>query len=68
MSFRSDDPERDFQRDDARKEREIKMLPVCCECREIIDGGYLFDLGDGEVYCEQCAFDLFRKDTVNYVE
>ena len=65
--YRIDDPERDFLRDDARKEKELEMMPACCECKEIIQDGYLFDLGDGEIYCEQCAFDLFRKDTADYI-
>ena len=67
MTFRSEDPERDFLRDDTRKEDELKKMPKCSHCNEHIQDGYLFDLGDGEIYCEQCAFDLFRKDTVDYI-
>ena len=66
MSLRTDDPERDFQMDDARKEREIEMLPVCCECDEIIQDDYLYEIND-EVICEECLNDNFRKSVEDYV-
>lgn len=67
MTIRSDDPERDFLRDDTRKEKELERLPKCSHDNEPIQDGYLFDI-DGELYCEEHAFELFRKDTVDYIE
>jgi hypothetical protein len=67
MTFRSDNPERDFLRDDARKETELKKMPKCSYCKEHIQDGYLFDI-EGELYCEEHAFELFRKDVADYVE
>lgn len=66
MPFRSDDPERDFQRDDARKERELEKMPKCSHCGQPIQDGYLWDI-EGELYCEEHAFELFRKDITDYI-
>ena len=67
MLFRTDDPERDFLRDDVRKETELEKMPVCSYCEEHIQGEWLFDI-HGILYCEECAFDLFREDVADYVE
>lgn len=66
MLFRTDDPEIDFLRDDARKERELEMLPKCSYCGEAIQDDNLFDI-EGTIYCEEHAMELFRKDTADYV-
>ena len=67
MTFRSDNPERDQIRDDARKEAELKKMPKCSHCKEHIQDDYLFDI-EGELYCEEHAHELFRKDTADYIE
>lgn len=65
--FRSDDPERDQIRHDARQEAELEKMPKCSHDNEPIQDGYLFDI-DGELYCEEHAFELFRKDTADYIK
>jgi hypothetical protein len=66
MLFRTDDPERDFLMDDARKEKELEKMPKCSHCGQPIQDDYLFDI-DGELYCEEHAMELFRKDVTYYV-
>lgn len=65
--YRTDDPVADFEKHDAEQEAELEKMPVCTNCLEHIQGGYLFDI-EGEIYCEECAYELFRKDTVDYIE
>ena len=67
MTFRSDNPERDQIRYDAEQETELEKMPKCSYCNEHIQDGYLFDI-EGELYCEEHAFELFRKDTANYIK
>lgn len=64
---RTDNPERDQIKDDARKEAELKKMPKCSHCNEHIQDDYLFDI-EGELYCEEHAFELFRKDTADYIK
>ena len=65
--FRTDDPARDAERNDAEKEEELKKMPKCSHDNQPIQDGYLFDI-EGELYCEEHAYELFRKDTADYVE
>lgn len=64
---RTDNPERDFLRDDTRKETELEKMPKCSYCDEHIQDDYLFDI-EGEIYCEKHAYELFRKHTEDYME
>lgn len=64
--YRTDDPVADFERYDAEKEAEREKMPKCSNCGEPIQDGYLFDIED-TLYCEECAFELFRKDTGDYI-
>lgn len=64
---RTDDPVADFERYDAEQEAELEKMPVCTNCLERIQDGYLFDI-EGELYCEECAYELFRKDTADYIK
>ena len=65
----TDDPYRDFDRDDARKQEALEKCPVCCRCG---DEGYIQDdyyyLIEGEIYCYDHMVENFRKDTEDYVE
>ena len=63
----TDDPHADFDRDDARKQEALDRLPKCSYCDEPIQDENLFDI-EGTIYCEKHAFELFRKDTEDYVE
>jgi hypothetical protein len=66
MFFRTDDPVKDQMRHDTEQEAELQKMPKCSHCGERIQGGYLFDI-EGELYCEEHAYELFRKDTADYV-
>ena len=66
MFFRTDDPVADFERYDAEKEAELEKMPKCSNCGEPIQDGYLFDIED-TLYCEECAYELFRKDAGDYI-
>lgn len=64
--YRTDDPVKDAERNEERKEAELQKMPKCSYCKEHIQDGYLFDI-EGELYCEECAYELFRKDTADYI-
>jgi formylmethanofuran dehydrogenase subunit E len=49
----------------AEQEALLAKLPICECCREPIQDDYLFDV-DGELYCEECMKDLYRRLTENY--
>jgi formylmethanofuran dehydrogenase subunit E len=65
--FYSDNPIADFERHDAQQEEELQKLPICCECGEPIQSDYLYEI-DGELYCEDCMNEMFRKDVEEYCE
>lgn len=65
--YRTDDPVKDAERYDAEQEAELEKMPKCSHCGEYIQDGYLFDIED-ELFCEECAYELFRKDAADYVE
>lgn len=62
----SDDPVRDFESWDAEQNRWLEKLPVCCRCDRPIQGEHLWDV-DGDLYCEECAEDEFKKRTEDYI-
>lgn len=66
MGIRTDNPERDQMRHDTEQEAELQKMPKCSYCNEHIQDGYLFDI-EGELYCEEHAYELFRKDAADYV-
>lgn len=53
-------------REDAEA-RYMKALPTCDCCGEKIEDEYLFDI-DGNLYCPDCADNLFRKSTEKYMD
>lgn len=63
--FYTDDPIRDFERYDSRREKTLENRPVCCECGERVQAEYYFDIND-EVICPACLFDNHRKDVEDY--
>lgn len=67
MYIRTDDPARDEAQHSAALEEKLKTMPKCSHCHNHIQDDYLFDI-DGEIYCEEHALELFRKDVSNYVE
>jgi formylmethanofuran dehydrogenase subunit E len=49
----TDDPVADFERWDAKKQKEVEALPKCDECGEHIQEECYYDI-EGNVYCEEC--------------
>lgn len=56
-----------WERHDAEQEAELKKLPVCDYCRKPIQDDYLFDI-EGDIICEGCMKQHFRKRTEDYME
>ena len=52
---------------EAQQEGMIKRLPVCEICGEPIMDDYLYDL-NGEIWCEECLKNEFRKDAEYYMK
>ena len=63
--FRSDDPNRDFDRWDAEREERLKELPECVICREPIQDEFYYEL-DGANICPACLEENFRKENEAY--
>lgn len=61
--YYSDDPARDFDRWDREQEKKRAMLPICenPKCKKRIHDDYYFVI-DGEILCERCMNDRYRKD------
>jgi hypothetical protein len=61
--FYTDDPCADFLRHDREQERALARLPICCRCKEHIQGD-VYDFY-GELVCEECVseyvYDNFRQ-------
>lgn len=51
---------------DRQQEKATQQLPVCDRCRERIDEDYYFDIG-GEILCEDCLIEKYRKWTEDYI-
>ena len=49
-----------FQQHDAEQEELLEGLPVCCCCGNHIQDDCYYDI-DGEIYCEKCMEDTFRR-------
>ena len=54
MFFRSDDPNRDFDRWEAHQERQLARLPRCAHCKERIQDEDCYEFDDG-VICPDCV-------------
>lgn len=52
---------------DAEQSAWEAKLPVCEFCGEPIQDDYLYDI-DGEIYCEECMIEHFRKNTEKYMK
>lgn len=68
MMHRTDDPIHDFMMHDIEVEEWLGKLPVCEYCKEEIQDECYYDLGDGEILCEECLNDHYRRWTEDYVE
>ena len=65
MCFRTENPERDFDRWDAEQAIQLEMLPECCCCNEPIQQEDAVCIND-EWFCDSCLADYFRKPVEDY--
>ena len=65
--YYTDDAERDFARWDMEQTRAEARLPRCEDCGEIIHDDYYWEI-DGEILCEDCMNDRYRKHTEDFIE
>lgn len=67
--FRTDDPERDFDRWDMEQAREEARLPVCenRRCGKRIQDEHYFEIC-GEILCEECMIARHRRYTEDYIQ
>ncbi len=67
MFYRTDDPLADFARHDAEQCEAEKKLPKCDYCNKPITDDFLFDF-NGDIICERCLNDNFKKPVDDYIE
>ena len=67
MFIMTDDPYKDFDRWDAEQERQLAKLPKCDDCGEPIQDEHYFHI-HGEILCEDCMNDRYRRDVDSYGE
>lgn len=51
----------------AEEERQMERRPVCCHCDEHIGGDFCFYI-EGDIWCEECMLDEFRRLTEDFIE
>ncbi len=56
-----------YHKYDAERQRELDRLPKCEYCGEPITDDYLYDI-NGDVICEECLKDNFRKLVDDYID
>lgn len=65
--YRTDNPLADWNIYCADEERELKKLPKCEICGERITDDYLYNI-EGELMCEECLKNQYRKKTEDYIK
>ena len=60
MSYRTDDPHKDFDRWDRQREEWLESRPVCDGCFNPIQDDHYYDI-NGEKMCEDCLIHYFRR-------
>lgn len=63
MTYRSDDPLADFDREDLEAAEDLKRLPICAECGEPITDEFGYKVG-GQLFHMDCI-ELVRIDYVS---
>lgn len=61
MIYRSDDPNADFDRWDADRERRLAELPECDYCGDPIQDDFYYEI-NGDIICRGCLDRNFRKE------
>ena len=51
----------------AEQEEAESRLPECCHCEKRIGDDFLFYI-EGDIWCEECMLDEFRKPTDDFIE
>lgn len=64
--FYSDDPVRDFDRDDAYQAQQEAKLPKCEKCGKPINDDVYYEI-EGETLCENCMRDAYGRSTEDYL-
>lgn len=54
-----------YRQHEAEQEAWLAKRPICCCCKEPIQDDALYDV-NGELYCEECMTETFRKWTEDY--
>lgn len=62
----TDNPVSDYESYSNEMEEEIEKCPVCDICNEHIQDDYYFEI-NGDIICESCMVDYFRKNTEDFV-
>ena len=65
--YRSGDPDADFRRREAEQQAWEDSLPKCQRCGDPMDD-YVFDLGSGEILCQDCVVAKYRKKAEGYLQ
>jgi formylmethanofuran dehydrogenase subunit E len=63
----SGDPLADFDRWDAKQQKQLDRLPKCADCGEPIQHDHFYLIND-EAICPDCLDAGYRKDVEDYVE
>ena len=61
MAYRTDDPNADFDRWDAERERQLAELPVCDCCDNPIQDDHYYQI-NGDNICPDCLENYYRKE------
>lgn len=64
--FRTGDPLADLNRLDQEEADYLEKLPLCEKCGRRIDEDNYFEV-DGEILCESCMNERYRKRTEDWV-
>lgn len=64
--YRTDNPDRDFDRWDRDQADALALLPRCCECDEAIQDDFCYEI-NGETICEKCLTENHRKPTTQFI-
>lgn len=67
MSMFTDDPIADYDRYCAEQEQAMQKYPVCAVCGKAITDDFLYHI-EGDIYCEECMKDNFRRPTDDFME
>lgn len=54
-----------YRRHEAQQEAQLAKRPICIECGNPIQDDVLYDI-NGDIFCEECMNDVFRRSTEDY--